>query len=104
MRWHHYLAYFFAGAFLTNTLPHLINGLSGNPFQSPFATPPGIGLSSALVNVYWGLFNLAIGYLLTFRVGRFDLRDTKHALVFGAGIAAMSVMLAHAFAPLHGGL
>ena len=51
MRWYHAVAYFFGGAFLANTLPHLMNGISGHPFQSPFASPPGVGLSSALVNV-----------------------------------------------------
>jgi hypothetical protein len=104
MRWYHYVAYFFAGAFFSNSLPHLINGLSGNAFQSPFASPPGIGLSSAMVNVLWGLFNLVVGYLLVCRVGLFDLRNTRHVLVFGAGILVMSVMLAHAFGPLHGGM
>jgi len=34
MRWYHYVAYFFGGAFLANTLPHLGNGISGHPFQS----------------------------------------------------------------------
>ena len=77
MRWYHYVAYFFGGAFLANTLPHLINGVSGNAFQSPFASPPGVGLSSSMVNVLWGLFNLAIAYLLICRVGGFDLRKTN---------------------------
>ncbi len=79
MRWYHYLAYFFGGAFLANALPHLGNGISGHAFQSPFASPPGEGLSSAMVNVAWGLFNLTIGYLLVCRVGSFDLRKTQHA-------------------------
>ena len=74
MRWYHYLAYFFGGAFLANTIPHLGNGISGNAFQSPFASPPGVGLSSSLVNVLWGLFNLAIAYLLVCRVDSFNLR------------------------------
>ena len=39
-RWYHLLAYFFGGAFLANTVPHLVNGISGSPFQSPFAAPP----------------------------------------------------------------
>jgi len=104
MRWYHYVAYFFAGAFLANSAPHLINGVSGNPFQSPFASPPGVGLSSALVNVLWGLFNLAVGYLLVYRVGLFSLRSTRQVLVFGAGIAVMAVMLARTFGPLHGGM
>lgn len=104
MRWNHYLAYFFGGAFLANTLPHLVNGVSGNAFQSPFASPPGVGLSSSIVNVLWGLFNLAIAYLLICRVGSFDLRKTQHVLVLGSGILIMSLMLAHTFGKLHGGL
>ncbi len=55
MRWYHYIAYFFGGAFLANSLPHLGNGISGRAFQSPFASPPGEGLSSSTVNVLWGL-------------------------------------------------
>ena len=31
MRWYHYVSYFFGGAFLANTLPHLSNGISGSP-------------------------------------------------------------------------
>ncbi len=92
MRWYHYVAYFFGGAFLANALPHLGNGVSGHAFQSPFATPPGVGLSSSTINVLWGLFNLVVGYLLVCRVGNFELRKTRHVLVLGAGILVMSLM------------
>ena len=61
-------------------------------------------MSSAMVNVLWGLFNLAIGYLLVCRVGSFDIRKTRHVLVLGAGILIMSVMLARGFGRFHGGL
>ncbi len=98
------MAYFFGGIFLANALPHLGNGISGHAFQSPFASPPGVGLSSSVVNVLWGLFNLAVAYLLVCRVGRFDLRKTSHMLVFGAGVLIMSLNLAHYFGGLHGGL
>src|SRR6202051_2816116 len=104
MRWYHYLAYFFGGAFLANSLPHLGNGISGHAFQSPFATPPGEGLSSSTVNVLWGLFNVAVGYLLVCRVGNFELRTPRHVLALGAGILTMSLLLAHSFARFHGGL
>ncbi|MFY9660821.1 MAG: hypothetical protein WAJ97_09360 [Terriglobales bacterium] len=104
MRWYHSVAYFFGGAFLANALPHLGNGISGHAFQSPFASPPGVGLSSATVNVAWGLFNLAVGYLLVCRVGSFNLRKTQHALVLGAGILIMSLVAARTFARFHGGL
>ena len=60
-------------------------------------------MSSALVNVLWGFFNLVVAYLLVCRVGAFDLRRTQHMLVLGAGILIMSLMLAHTFGPLHGG-
>jgi hypothetical protein len=61
-------------------------------------------LSSSTVNVLWGLFNLAVGYLLVCRVGKFDLRRTRHVLVLGAGIVFISVMLARGFGRFHGGL
>jgi hypothetical protein len=104
MRWHHFIAYFFGGAFLANALPHLINGISGSAFQSPFANPPGQGLSSSMVNVLWGFFNLVIAYLLLCRVGSFNLRSTRHALTLGAGILLMALMLSQVFGRFHGGL
>jgi hypothetical protein len=103
MHWYHYVAYFFGGAFLANSLPHLINGISGRPFQSPFASPPGNGLSSPTVNVLWGFFNLAAGYVLVYRVGSFSLHNTCHVLVLGAGILLMSLQLSYVFGRRHGG-
>ncbi|MGO8751347.1 MAG: hypothetical protein ACLQNE_35825 [Thermoguttaceae bacterium] len=102
-RWYHLIAYFFGGAFLANTIPHLVNGISGSPFQSPFASPPGEGLSSAMVNVLWGTFNLVVAYVLVVRVGRFELRQTRHAVALGLGVLLMALMLARAFARFHGG-
>jgi hypothetical protein len=104
MRWYHYVAYFFGGAFLANAVPHLVNGMSGHPFQSPFASPPGEGLSSATVNVVWGMFNLAVGYVLVGRVGTFELRRTQHVVVVAAGALFMAIMLARAFGRFYGGL
>ncbi len=104
MRWYHDVAYFFGGAFLANFVPHFVNGVSGSPFQSPFASPPGEGLSSSTINVAWGLFNLLIAYLLLVRVGRFDLRRWRHVGVAGIGIVLTSLMLARTFGRFHGGL
>ncbi len=103
MHWYHYVAYFFGGAFLANTLPHLVNGLSGRSFQSPFASPPGKGLSSSTVNVLWGLFNLAVAWLLLVHVGSFNLRDTGQMIALGAGMLLMSVNLARTFGKFHSG-
>ncbi len=58
MMWLHDLAYFFGGVFLANAVPHYVSGMMGRPFQSPFAKPPGKGLSSSTVNVLWGFANL----------------------------------------------
>jgi hypothetical protein len=102
-RWYHDVAYFFGGAFLANTIPHLVNGISGLPFQSPFASPPGKGLSSSTVNVLWGMFNLVVAYILLARVGRFDLRRTRHVAVLALGAFLMALMLARHFGELHGG-
>jgi len=64
MPWYYYVAYFFAGAFVANSVPHLVQGMCGNKFQTPFAAPPGVGQSSAVVNVLWGWFNFLVGVAL----------------------------------------
>lgn len=103
MRWYHYFSYFWGGAFLFNAIPHLVSGITGHPFQSPFASPPGEGLSSATINALWGSLNLVIAYLLLCRVGAFDLRKTVPVLVAGLGALAMALMLAQHFGKFYGG-
>ncbi len=103
MDWAHNLSYFFGGAFLTNAIPHFVSGVIGRPFQTPFAKPPGEGLSSATVNVLWGFVNLAIGYLLICRVSAFDIRSTPDAIAFGLGILLTGLMSARLFGRFHGG-
>jgi hypothetical protein len=103
MEWIHYVSYFFGGTFLANAVPHYVSGVMGRPFQSPFAKPPGKGLSSSTVNVLWGFFNLVVGYVLVCRVGNFDLHSTVDVAVFGLGILSISVMLARNFGEFHGG-
>lgn len=58
------VADFFAGAFLCNAIPHLTSGLQGVPFPTPFARPPGQGLSSPIVNFLWGFLNFVIALAL----------------------------------------
>jgi hypothetical protein len=103
MPWYEYASYFFAGAFLANAIPHFVSGMMGRPFQSPFAKPPGEGLSSSTVNVLWGAFNLATGYVLLLQVGKFDLRSPMQVSVAGVGALLMAVMLARTFGRFHGG-
>jgi hypothetical protein len=96
MKWYHYVCAFFAGLFLANFVPHFINGVSGNAFPTPFANPPGKGLSSPPVNVLWALLNLLVGYLL-FRFSKTNAQNKISMLLLFAGIVVMSVMLSYAF-------
>ena len=91
MKWYHYIAGFFAGVFLTNVVPHFVNGISGNAFPTPFANPPGQGLSSPLTNVLWALINLLVGYLL-FRVSRINSKSKLGLVIFFVGIIFISIM------------
>jgi hypothetical protein len=103
MNWLHLVAYFFGGAFAANAVPHFVAGIMGSPFQSPFAKPPGQGLSSSTVNVVWGFLNAVFAYLLVLRVGVFDVRATIHVVVFGLGALLLSVQMARHFGQFHGG-
>lgn len=103
MKWIDLVAYFFGGAFLANAIPHLVSGLMGRAFQSPFAKPRGEGLSSSTVNVLWGFANLIAAYLLICRVGDFNLRDTLEAVPFGVGFLLISLGTAHHFGKFNGG-
>jgi hypothetical protein len=103
MAWPHLLSYFFGGAFLANAVPHLVAGMMGRPFQSPFAKPPGQGLSSSMVNVLWGFFNLVVGYLLVCRVGDFDLKAAPDIAALGLGAFLLSLFGARHFGRFNGG-
>lgn len=102
MVWLHDLAYFFGGVFFANAVPHYVSGTMGRSFQSPFAKPPGKGLSSSTVNVLWGFGNLAVAYGLL-RVGQFDLRAADHVVSLGLGLLLTGVMAARTFGRFHCG-
>jgi hypothetical protein len=95
-----WIACFFAGAFFANVVPHFVHGVSGDGFPTPFAKPPGKGLSSPTVNVVWALVNLVIGYVL-FCVGGVASGGWPALAVFFAGISALSVMLSVSFKSKH---
>jgi len=103
MAWLLFVSYLFGGCFRCNAIPHFVSGVMGRPFQSPFAKPPGQGLSSSIINVLWGFFNLAMAYLLLCRVGDFSLRSTVRAMALGADFLAMGLFGARHFGSFHGG-
>ena len=61
MPWYFYLLEFVSGLLLANGVPHFVQGISGEKFQSPFASPPGGGESSPVTNTIWGFANLSVG-------------------------------------------
>jgi hypothetical protein len=100
MEWYNYVAIFFSGAFLANVIPHFFHGISGDKFPTPFAKPPGQGLSSPLTNVLWGGLNMVVGFIL-FKAGKIETDNNLHWLVFFAGIMAISIMLSIRFSTKH---
>lgn len=96
----HTLACLFSGMLLANAVPHFVHGISGNRFPTPFAKPPGKGLSSPTTNMVWALANLAAGYALA-RLGRLAHGGTVELSVFFAGIAALGLWSSRHFAQKH---
>jgi hypothetical protein len=45
-----YVLEFVSGLLLANGVPHFVQGITGQWFQSPFGYPPGVGESSPLSN------------------------------------------------------
>jgi len=101
MEWYNYLAAFFAGAFLSNAIPHFIKGVAGDKFTTPFAKPPGKGLSPAYINVLWAGFNIIIGYLLLVHSKIRTENDHTGKLVFFVGVMVMALILSKNFTQKH---
>lgn len=80
----------FAGMLLANGVPHFVAGTMGSKFQSPFAKPSGVGLSSPLVNVWWGFANLAGGIALV-------VTHFAGWLYLGIGALVLASFCAHHF-------
>lgn len=94
MPWYAYVAHFVAGLFFANGVPHFVQGICGNKFQTPFATPRAIGKSSAIVNVIWGGSNFVVGGALL-RVFFPPLRAVSIATMLG--VLSMALFLANRF-------
>ena len=97
MAWYIYVIRFFAGAFLANGIPHFVNGISGREFPTPFASPPGIGLSPPWVNMIWGLSNLVVGIVLLWVFAGYRFGVNAETLLVAGGFAVMGVVLALRF-------
>lgn len=98
MIWYHYIFVFLAGFCAVNCIPHLVAGISGEKFQSPFASPPGVGESSAVVNFLWGMANIGFCFGLLALAPGFEFSDCTHVGVFIAGVVLPGAGLAWYFA------
>jgi hypothetical protein len=82
---------------LVNSLPHLVHGICGYEFPTPFARPRAIGLSPPRTNVLWGGANFVGACALLLGVG--DLRfgaNVDTIAVFTVGVAAALLISASA--------
>ncbi|MFT3946543.1 MAG: hypothetical protein QM763_06170 [Agriterribacter sp.] len=95
-KWYHYLTAFFAGIFFINMLPHYINGITGKAFPTPFADPPGVGLSAPVINVVWAVINFFIAISLLY-FGKLGHRKKNIWIAAIAGAILMSFYVANYF-------
>lgn len=98
-RWYHCATAFFAAIFFTNALPHFISGVLGMPFPSPFAEPPGIGLSTPVENIIWAIINFCVAYALVY-FGKLDQRQLPIRIAFFVGAIVMAFYAASYFGSL----
>jgi hypothetical protein len=101
--WYIFLLQFVAGLFLANGVPHFVQGLCGNRFPTPFASPPGSGDSSPVFNVVWGFFSLAVGFALLFSFAPKGADVILEWAFVGLGALLMGIFLAQHFGRVRSG-
>jgi hypothetical protein len=101
MPWYIYLAQFVSGLLLANGVPHFVQGISGNRFPSPFASPPGVGESSPVVNVLWGFGTRAMGFAILWLFAPKGSEVILEWAAVGLGVLVAAVLLAKHFGRVH---
>jgi len=104
MAWYFCLVQFVSGLLLANGVPHFVQGISGQRFQSPFASPRGVGESSPLVNVVWGFANIAAGCALLRAFEPQEPDAVAGWIAVGAGVLLIGVLLSLHFGRVRGNL
>ncbi|MCH4546597.1 hypothetical protein MK632_12520 [Rhizobium changzhiense] len=95
MPWIAYIVHFTAAAFLTNGIPHFVNGVSGGRFRIPFAQ--GTKLGSPTANVVWGWANFLIAFLLFANIGPLYIGTLGDTIFVAAGMLVTGILLARIF-------
>ncbi|WP_345799996.1 hypothetical protein AAIB33_10965 [Microbacterium sp. AZCO] len=83
----------FGAALLVNAVPHGVAGIQGRPFPTPFADPPGVGMSAPVVNVAWSTANAVAGGLLVAR----GIRTPGQWVAAALAATCMALVLAFHF-------
>ena len=85
-----FLNYFFAGIFLTNSVPHLVAAVTGRRNRTPFGQN-----SSSFVNLLWSGMNVASGYLMVHLADRREHLNKANSkawqIPYEAGCLALSI-------------
>ena len=89
------IGWFFSGVFLVNVIPHLIHGVSGDKFPSPFDKPYGHKLSSPTKNVVWAFINLSI-FAIIFYFNKSSY-NVIYAILMLIGAFLMAIYLSRYF-------
>jgi hypothetical protein len=104
MIWTAHVWYFLGGVCLTNSIPHLVAGLSGRAFPTQFSTRLGVGLSSPFFNFVWGWTNAAVGYAVLFQRGGFGAWSaTDVALLLAGSLVTGATLSVHVWSDQHVG-
>ena len=103
MPWYIYLLQFVSGLLLANGVPHFVQGISGHRFQTPFASPPGVGESSPVVNVLWGFGNLALGFALLWSFAPKGAEVVWEWVAVWLGVLVIAVFCARHFGRVRSG-
>lgn len=88
----HDLACAAGAALVINAVPHGLAEVVGKPFPSPFAKPPGVGLSGRVPNLVWSAANAAAGVALL--RGR-DGSVRERAVVAVSGVLTAAALTAY---------
>jgi hypothetical protein len=100
MAWYFFVLEFVSGLFLANGVPHFVQGVCGHRFQSPFASPPGVGESSPLSNALWGFANFVAAFVLLWFFGPRGSDAGIGWILVGLGVLVAAVWLSIYFGRL----
>jgi len=100
MAWYCFVLEFVSGLFLANGVPHFVQGVCGHRFQSPFASPPGVGESSPLSNALWGFINFVVAFVLLWFFGPRGSAAGIGWILVGLGVLVAAVWLSIYFGTL----